>query len=369
MKLKINKRLKIALISILVILIGTSSFLLYMEIKHPGFEEQKISVYSYNNKSTVNYKIFLKPNILYDTNPLDEGKIYITEFIDYIKATFNYEFSGEREADIEGTYDIITKAEGFIIEKEEIKIIWEKDFVIIPQKSFSITDKTKSIKEEIEVRLDEYNTFVKEIIETSKINCQTRLYIIMNINVKGNTDKGSIEETISPNMVMSLNTNMFQISGNTNIDKSGAIEETKQVQIPVDKRQFVFYCIILGILILALILLVFFTKGVLVKDPLEKKIKGIFKKHGDRLVALNSELAITCDCINKVKSIDDLVRIADEVGKPIMYKYSKDYKEINKFYVTNEDELYILDLYEVLTKGENPVLYKAGAQNEQHLSK
>ena len=42
--------------------------------------------------------------------------------------------------------------------------------------------------------------------------------------------------------------------------------------------------------------------------------------------------------------MDDLVRIADEIGRPILYMYSYDYRDINRFYVIGQDEIYVLDL-------------------------
>lgn len=354
MKIKISKKLKIGLISILVLLIGFISFQLYKEVKYPAIEEQKVQLYSYNNSGTVSYKVFLKPNLLYSTNLLDEDKTYLTEFVDHIKTTFNYEFSGSKDADINGSYDIVAKVRGSNIEKEQAMTIWEKDYTLVSQKDFTINDKTKSIKEEINISLEQYNNFVKHVIEATKINCQTSLSIVMNVNIKGNVDGRLIEETITPSIVIPLNVNVFQVSGNTNIEKPGVIEETKQVQLPVNKNRVIIYGIIFGILVIVLALTIFLTESVeVIKDPYEKLLKQIFKKHGDRLVALNNDPVFAKESAAIVKSIDDLVRIADEVGKPILYKYSPEYKEIDKFYLTNEGETYILDVNHMLEELES----------------
>jgi len=353
MKIKINKKLKIGLMTILVVLVGIISFLLYKEFKYPNFEEQKISLYKYNNKCTINYEVFLKPNILYQKPSLGEGEIYISEFVDYINTNFNYEFSGDKETAIQGDYSIVAKVSGSIKgeDKEDI-IIWQKDFFILPKNKFKIKDKTLEIKEEISLKLEEYNEFAKAVTEASKVNSSVNLNLVMKINIEGSTDKGVIEETISPSMNIPLNTSMFQISGNMNIDKPGSIEETKQVQLPIDKNQAIIYGVIIGILTLALILIIFFIKIAPKKDPYEILLNKIFKKHGDRLVALNNELQINNENTRHVISIDDLVRIADEMGKPILYRYSQDYKDINKFYVADEEQIYLLDLTDMLIKDE-----------------
>ena len=104
MKLNINKKLKISIITILVVIIGIVSFNLYKVVKFPDIQARTTPVYTYSNRATVNYKVFVKPNQLYTTNPLEEGGIYLTEFEDYINTSFNYEFSGERDADLKGNY-------------------------------------------------------------------------------------------------------------------------------------------------------------------------------------------------------------------------------------------------------------------------
>ena len=344
LKLQINKKLKVGLIALLIILTTISSFLLFREVRNPVYEEQSTPLYTYNNKGIIDYKVFLKPNNLYEEAFLEQGKLYITEFVDYIGASFNYEFSGERDADLKGTYEIIAKVQGFTGEGETLKSIWEKNYEIVKEKEFDIKNTTKIIKEEVKLNLEPYNDFATEIKETSKISSQTMLTLVMNINLKGETDKGAIEDIISPSLMIPLNTAMFEIAGNTEVDKPGIIEETIQVQLPVNSKQVLFYGIIIGMFLLALILLIFFITATPDKDPHEKLLKGIFKKHGDRLVALNSELIIDGTKTSYVKCIDDLVRIADEVGKPILYKYSSNYREINMFYISNEDQIYILEI-------------------------
>lgn len=357
LKRQINKKMKIAIISTLITLIITSSFFLYRQLSSVKYEEQKNTLYSYNSKSAVNYEVFLKPNILYPNKSLGEGEIYITEFVDFIDTTFNYEFSGDKEATIQGDYNIVASAAGFI--KGEDKgdiIVWKKDFRILPKTSFSNNGNKVEIKEKISLKLDEYNEFAKAVTEASKVNTSVNLDVVMNINIQVKTDNGIIEETISPSMVIPLNTSMFQISGNTSIEKPGAIEETNQIQLPVNRNKVIIYIVILGILLLILVYLVFFTKSVvIIKDPLEKELKQIFKKHGDRFVALSKEPFINSNYINQVKSIDDLVRIADELCKPIIYKHSIDYKEIDKFYVINEDEIYVLIIDDKIDKEDDKV--------------
>ncbi|HHV45366.1 MAG TPA: DUF5305 domain-containing protein [Tissierellia bacterium] len=345
MRISINKRLKIGLIAVLIIVFCGVSFLLYREANYPGFREEKVVLYGYNNAASVDYRVYLKENELYNSMYLDEGQIYITELVDNIDTTFRYEFTGDKPKDLGGNYNIIAKVQGYSTGKDNnIIIIWEKDFTLVPTTAFTIDSEKKVIEESLNITLQNYNDFASRILEATKIKCSTSLNVIMNINIEGDTGVGHIKETITPTMTIPLNTSMFEISGNTDIEKPGAIEETRQVQMPVNRKLVSIYAIIVSVLLLALGYVSFFTVSKLDNDPYKKQLKSIFKKYGDRFVALKSEIEATNEGIIPVNSIDDLVRVSDELGKPILYKYCPDYRDISSFYVVSEDEIYILSL-------------------------
>lgn len=344
MRLKINKKVKIALIILMAIAIGICSFQIYREFKIPKFTEQKNPVYTYDNKSLINYEVFLKPNRLYDKAFQGEREVYITEYVDFIKAKLNHRYKGDKPAGISGDYSIVIKAKGFISERDKIIDVWEKAFPVIEHESFKVYDDVLNINEEINIELEEYNEFVREIIETSKIKCETALNIIMDVNLKANTNKGNTEEMVSSDLIIPLNVLMFEIGGNNVVEKSGFIEEAGKIQLPLDKNKNIKYGSAAGILLLGIIYLIFFTIPTTAKEPLEKELGRIFKKHGDRLVALNSDAAHTGDSVSTVKSMEDLVKIADELEIPIFYRYSDDYREIDKFYIINEDNIYVWGL-------------------------
>lgn len=342
MKLILTKNTRKKLIIIFIITAIIFSYLVYNEMYNPGFVEQKNPVYTYINKSSIDYSVHLKPNNLYNDSVLEDGKLYITEFVDFIDTNLKYEFAGDKSENIKANYSIIAKVQGLIIESDKIKNIWEKDFPIVSGKTISSYEDKISINENVKLNLNEYNSFVKEIKESTKINCQTNLSLMMNVDLSGDTDKGTVEDSITTSIVIPLDTALFEISGNSAIDEPGAIKETVQVQLPVNKNLVIIFGLILATSLILLIVLIFFIKIAPDKDQHEKELNKIFKKHGDRLVALRSGIDLTNSIT--VKSIDDLVKIADEVGKTILYKYSDNYKEINKFYVIDNDEVFLLVL-------------------------
>lgn len=352
MELKINKMTRKVLMIIVIVLITVVSFFLYKSVRHTGFKDEKVSLYSYENKGNISYNVFLKPNILYNDNSMGEGSVYLTEFVDYINAIFNYEFKGEKEADIKGSYDITAVAEGYIGERETYKTIWRKEFKLLPKTNFELKDKNLVIKKEIPIKYEEYNNFAKQVIQDSKFGLQVKLLVSMNVNLKADTGKGIIEEKMSPTMIIPLNTNFFEVTGELSKDKPGVIEGTKKIKLPVDKKKVIMYSSLLTVLTAALLFLIFFTSAFTAKDPFIKSLNKIFKNYGDRLVALNDDAAILNENISNVKSMEDLVKVSDEIGRPIVYKHSYSLKDINEFYVFDSNQAYAFNLMNFLKSSD-----------------
>ncbi len=346
MRIKLHKNLRLMLIIFSIVLFSAASIMLYRELKVPKFKEEKVVLYSYNQKPDIKYSVFLKPNILYDKNNLEEGQSYLTGFVDYIQTYFMYEFTGKADAEIIGDYAIVAAVEGYTIQEKKIKTIWRKEFILAPKTEFKTKDKGITIEKEISLKLEEYNNLIEQLKETAKINVPAKLTLFMNINVKASTASGEIVEKLKPQLVIPLGDSHFEITKGEMEEKPGVIEEIKKIQLPLNEKMINLYGAAIGLAMIILSCLIAFTSNAQV-DPLVRKLNSIFKKHGNRLVALNAEVAATCEVSSEVKSMDDLVRIADELGKPILYQYREEPKDITRFCVYDNTCTYAYDIKDI----------------------
>lgn len=342
-KKNIYRKKRNIIIFIAIILFIATSVLLIYEVSFEKYVEENRVLYNYNISSNIDYEVFLKPNILYEEESLGEGNIYLREFIDYINMSFIYNYNGHVKVQNKGNYNIVAVVEGYVKDDERFTTIWSKEFLLLKDRVFFINGSNIYIDENLKLDIKKFNDFASKVIDDTKINCQTKLTIYMNVNLKANTEHGLVEESFSPNITIPLNKNYFSIDGELTKEKQGNIEEKFQVKVPYNKNLVTLYSIIMGILFIFIILFLILTKGI-EPDIFETKLKKIFKKHGDRLVALNTAFTITNENINYVKSIDDLVRVSDEIGKPIMYKYSSNYKDITGFFVFDLDKVYVSEV-------------------------
>ncbi|MEA4845703.1 MAG: DUF5305 family protein [Clostridiaceae bacterium] len=340
-RLKMNKLLRMILIVAAVLMLCALSFLLYRETKVPKIEEKNVKLYSYTHKSSVDYKVLLKPNSLYEGSSLGEGQYYITNYVNDIQALFNYEFKGESPAGIKGYYEIAAILEGYtVVEKKHITI-WEKKFVLVPRTDFVADDGIISLANDVNIKLSEYSVFADKIVEESKAQLPLQLNVYMDVNLKADADKVPEEVKMTPSITIPLDAKYFMITESDGKEVPVSIEEKQKVQLPPDEQKVRIYICALVALMIIILGLAIFTEAIR-KSAFTIKLDKIFKQHGSRLVALSGDvLAASLDNCSIVRNIEDLVRIADEIGRPIMYEHSEDYKDMVHFYVLDDKRTYI----------------------------
>ncbi len=345
MKLRLSKKVRSALIVTLLLLLLISGFLAAKTVS-PGETDKKVPQYTYSQRAEVNYRAYLLPNSLYTEKTLNAGMVYVTPYVDYLNTYLAYRFEGQRAAEFSGEYEVRAIVEA--ADKDGKVKVWQREFPLIPKTAFASSGTTVTLEREMPIRVNDFNAFVNKIAEESKLNPQTiRLAVGWNINLEAKTDAGVIREQVTPTMVIPLGGRYFEVTGELSKSKPGVIEKTIKAVPPVNKRAASLYGGIFAISSLSLATLWLFTADQRDIDPMQQKLKQTLKTHADRLVAIDREIRAGSDQIMPVKSMEDLIRIADELSKPIIYEGKGSASA--SFYVLEGNKLFT---YEFGSNGE-----------------
>lgn len=299
----------------LLVLFAASIYTLYFFYHKPTIIEKSIPIYRYRQKGELAYLVKLKPNNIFEEPILGPGKTYFTKLIDQINISFNYRFNGDKAASLKGAYNIIAT-----VESPEM---WRKDFFLVPQTRLTTEGKTLTFNKDFSVNLAPFQEFLKIINEESGVSArEPKLIIKANVYLKADLKEGTASESLAPTMIIPLTSGEFKIEGENSIQKSGSLSKTFVVTDPTVKKERTFALIPAPVLGLLLILFFFFTENKLVEvDERKKVIDLIWKKYGERLVKVREEV-LPVEKLNIVplNSLEDLVKVADELGKPIIYQ-------------------------------------------------
>ena len=98
-----------------------------------------------------------------------------------------------------------------------------------------------------------------------------------------------------------------------------SVTETEEIFVAADQGKIILFAAIIAIL-LGLIPLIWFK----IREPgeldiLRKQNNALLKNYGSRMVAMEEIPVLNCSRYYQVHSIKDMIKIADEIQKPIIY--------------------------------------------------
>jgi len=309
-KRQLAKKIRIPVILILIILLAASLYGSYYIYRQPPKIDKKIPAYKFAHKGNLTYHAKIKPNMVFKETTLGPGQTIYRKLLESFTARFSYQYEADKPAELQGTYSIIATLEA--------KDMWKLDFILEPRTGFSKKGEKISLTKERAIDIDYFQEILKQVNEELGVSARDpKLVIKANVNLKAATREGTIEKKLSPTMIIPLTAGVFQVDGELSVDKKGSIDKIVAVTNPIKKKwpYVLTLTIMLVIVLVAFITLTQNKHGI----PLaRKKEMEFWKKYGERMVKVNDELFPAK--VITLNSMDDLVKVADELGKPFVYQ-------------------------------------------------
>lgn len=313
MKREINREIRLPIIAILILLFAVFAYDAYTAYRLPIEVTHDVTAFTYTHSGDFYYAVCLKPNSLYETTTIGEGKTYFRKITERIDTVFAYEFSCDRDAEITGEYDVTA----CVSSADE----WEKCFVLVPRTTFASSGISASFTDSLQIDPAYYDGVLSDISDEIGARSQNpELTIRYNIHTVARTDVGDVDESLTPSLVIPLNKNAFTIENNTG-EKTGSIKTRKTIfkQNVADRRRYSTAAAIL--ILILLIVFAFQTSDTQVTlSEAEKEIISARKKYGDWIADAMDVPIESGQSAIVMRSLDDLVKIAEELGKPIIQK-------------------------------------------------
>ena len=335
---KIIERLVFDLI-VFIILLSAGTILL---VKAFNFENEKII--KYNEKSNLDYKVYLKENEFYDEPYLGKDMLYVASLIDKIGVDFDYNFASEVKESINFTYTIVAKLE--ITNQTGTKSYFEKSYTLLANKPVSMVDSAnQSIKEHIDIDYPYYNTLANSFKNQYGVDSDSKLTVIMFISKKNAEESDFIlDSSGSMNVVIPLSERSVDIRLDyKEINETSHIIKKQQKQM----KDYVPMAVSALFILLALVMMIKAMRNLRLlkkkKSAYDKYVEKILKEY-DRLIAESSTLLSFEDKeIIRISKFTELLDIHDNLQLPIMY-YEASEHELCYFYISHNNVVYILTI-------------------------
>lgn len=254
------------------------------------------------------YIVVLKPNLLYGQVVVGPGNKYFTNIIDYINSTYTYDVKCKQR--ISGTYKMSAT-----IKTDQ----WRKDIILIEDANINTNSDQNGLELVITqpINISYYDDIVNNVDKEIGINNE-KAELILNYDITTN-------EKFNHNISIPLNDKVIQINGSLIKERDNII--TREVGKSAD-----YYSVILfGILTIGMFVITIFVSKIDVREG--GNTKKVLEEYKDIIVDGEPPSGDDHITIQPVRSMDSLVRISDDLVKPIIHISEGD-----------RDILYILDV-------------------------
>ena len=306
------------------------------------FEDDR--VIKYNEKSSVDYKVYLKKNAFYEQEYLGKDMIYVAALIDKIAIDFNYQFNSEIEQDIDFTYNIVANLK--ISNSTGTKSYFEKTYTILNDKKVSMKDiSNQNITESVSIDYPYYNSLASNFKQQYGVEAESKLTVYMIINKSSDTNNTLVlGSSNSMNVSIPLSERSVDIKLDyKEINETSSIIEKNTVSINDYLLLIMSGILVLYSLVATIFLIRMMSKLIHKKSDYERYIDKILKEY-DRLIAESKTLlSFAGKEIIYINKFTELLDIHDNLQLPIMY-YEAIPQESSVFYISHENVIYLLEI-------------------------
>ena len=318
--------------SLLLFLLILSLYGVYYSQKMPEKEIKFIPAFNYSQKAVYDYKVIVKPNIVYDNRSvLKPNETAYISLVKFVNVSFTYWFIIEPK--VVGLTNISYDITCYL----ESPNNWKKIYLKIPRRTLTMDSSNVQISENLSFNMTNITKLIEAIREeTAAFSEVYYLKIVPHISVSTKIGLKPVHEEFIPTMTISLlySKNRLSFEGLTHNDRKSIGEYQTIYFTNVRYTRFVFY-VLSTVFSIALI---YHLQKIRKKRSRKSLIDSYLKKYSDIIVESGDTVEKESErTVVRVKSFEDLVKISDESVKPIIHR-EENGKHI--FYVLDMDVRY-----------------------------
>jgi hypothetical protein len=168
----------------------------------------------------------------------------------------------------------------------------------------------------------------------------------VNIHATGETSFGPIDETFSPALNGTITGNVLSWAQNSTGSKTGAINQTTTIDnkflgLAVPTALIIFSMLSIIFMILLVVTAISYSKFRReTVSSFDRQIQKIQKSYGSRIAESIGDSSVNDKNPIPMNSIEDLMKIADELGKPVVHQCDGSSGDVHLYYVIDGNTRY-----------------------------
>ena len=326
-KNKIRKSTKIIYTIIAIIILIFSFYEFFKGTQSDTINTQKEQIYTYKNKFKYDYKVNLLENKYMSENQTENQTAFVTDLMDTTTLNLNYEYNADKNTNIQGEYSVIGRMEVVYTRDGEEQKIWKDEDILVETKSINETANILKIQEELNIDLKDKNKLLKDFEQQMGMSVEAHYYVILNVKLNTEVEKKPIEVEFKPTVQIELAKKTTKITGNNNQEETEYVS-TEHETIAGNKV----FNLIIGIIgiVVAIAILRYLSKfrtANIIRNEFKQELNRILKICQDKIVQVDAKPITSPEDTVTVKDFGEIVKVSEELFKPILYYYDNEKEE------------------------------------------
>ncbi len=320
-KTKLRKSTRYFYIVVAVVMFAISATTLFGSFLGGRTTKTKEEIYKYTNNYNYNYQVNLLKNKYIEQSSLGMNEIaYVTDLIDNINLNLKYNYTSNEKSTIKYTYNIKGILNGVYTRDGEEQKVWTREYILKQSEENTIIDKNLEINENIILDLKEQNKLVKDFEQEIGISIDAKYNVVLEVKTDTQISGEDVPNKYTNILSIDVGRKTTTIKGENNKEDtqyvSKEIEHTSEAK-SVSK-------VISGIIFaISVIMLHYITTRTVAmnktKNEFRQELNRILRLCQDKIVQVNNDLEIDTSNVIDVKDFGEVVKVSEELFKPILY--------------------------------------------------
>ena len=338
--MRIRKSLKITGVIISAILFIVSCVGIGSTLMNKNIINGSKEIYSYTNKYNYDYTVNVKNNKYIDAETLDMGQeAYVTALINNIDLNLNYNYESDTKSEINYKYTIDGKLNAIYSKDGIDSNVWQKEYVLKEETANTEDTNKININEKINLDLKEQNQLVKDFETEMGMTLDVKYIVTLTVKTDTNVDGTDANNEYKSSIEIDLGKKTTTISGENNLEENKQISKQYEENGKINVFALVVYIIML-IFSIYVFVRVFNKQTInIVRNGYRQELNKILRICEEKIVQVSSDPALEKESILDVKEFGEIIKVSEELFKPILYWYN----EVNEeayFYVLCDEMIY-----------------------------
>ncbi|MBO5141576.1 MAG: hypothetical protein J6C46_01020 [Clostridia bacterium] len=338
-RLKLKRNTRVIIIVIALIVFAVSSTNVFSQIFDKKQIKMEQEVYNYMNEYNLDYIVNIKDNKFIEEESLPKDKNYVSDLVDDLDMDFKYKYIPSIQSKIKYDYKIDAQISASYSDDGHLYEVWNKTYNI-KQVENQESNKDIMIDEKINVDFAKYHEEVKEFRQEMGMALEAKLFIKLTVNTLTKINEKEIPNMYVSDFSISLGEKMSKVEGKTTDSNKQVITD----EVTIETRQpaiLVLSIIMLGASIYAF----YFVRNKTytaynIRNEFKLELNKILKSCQDRIVVVKNKVDVVESDVIEVKDFVELIKLSEELFKPILYWSPGEEIEEAIFYVISNKIAY-----------------------------